>query len=294
MKNTLKKISAFAMAFTLLSTGTAITQSIAPTFDNSITASAANAISPDYYSYNGPSYLSFVKALKYIGVDTSAKNLKIIAKANGISNYNGSYLQDAYLLRLLKQGKLKKPSVVDIFMDIDADDWFVPDVQFVYNREIMIGKTKDIFDPTGLLLREEFVQALYNHQGKPSVSGTNPYPDVNEDAWYYNAVIWAKQNDIANGYGNGNFGVGDPITREQFALMLYKYAGLCGYDQTALAGKSSSYNDSSKISSWAKTAMDWVLTQDLLNCSDNKLDPQGNTTRAECAHSLKKLFERYE
>ena len=294
MKNTIKKITAFAMAFTLLGAGSAITKSVAPKFDNSITASAANAISPDYYSYNGPSYLSFVKALNYIGVDTSTKNLKNIAKANGISNYKGSYLQDAYLLSLLKQGKLKKPSVVDIFMDISADHWFVPDVQFVYNREIMVGKTKDIFDPSGLLLREECVQALYNHMGKPAVSGTNPYPDVKENAWYYNAVIWAKQNDIANGYGNGNFGIGDPITREQFALMLYKYAGLRGYDQTALAGKSSSYNDSSKISSWAQTAMDWAVTQDLLNCSDNNLNPQGNTTRAECAHSLKKLFERYE
>ena len=158
----------------------------------------------------------------------------------------------------------------------------------------MVGKTKDIFDPFGLLVREEFVQALYNHIGKPCVSGTNPYPDVKEGAWYYNAVLWARQKDIANGYGNGNFGVGDPITREQFALMLYKYAKLRGYDLTAVSGKSSCYNDSSKISSWAKNAMDWAITQGLLTSCNNNINPQGNTTRAECAHSLKKLFERYE
>jgi len=192
----------------------------------------------------------------------------------------------------------KRP-VTEVFTDVKAGAWYVKAVQYVYDREIMIGKGEK-FDPNTVITREEFAQVLYSHMGKPAVSGTNTFPDVKANAWYYKAVLWAKNSQIVAGYGNGKFGVGDPITREQMALMLYKYAKLRGFDISVTSGATNGYPDTSKISSWAKTAMDWAVTQGIITGkgqsgapkSELRLDPIGGATRAECATMMMKLLQK--
>ena len=138
---------------------------------------------------------------------------------------------------------------------------------------------------------------LYNHSGKPAVNSSNIYPDVETGNWYVNAVLWAKEKDIANGYGDGTFGIGDQVTREAFALMLYKYAVLNQLSLTTDDSAIESYADTESVSGWAKSAMNWAVTQGIItgkgegdNISDYKLDPQGNATRAECASMIMKLL----
>ncbi|MBQ5841185.1 MAG: S-layer homology domain-containing protein, partial [Clostridia bacterium] len=112
------------------------------------------------------------------------------------------------------------------FADIDESSWQYPFAVYAVKNGLMAGKGTDgsgniKFDPNSPITREEFVQVLYNAEGKPSVSIANPFPDVADGGWYKNAVLWAKQNDIASGKGNGNFGVGENISRQDLAMMLY-------------------------------------------------------------------------
>lgn len=191
------------------------------------------------------------------------------------------------------------------FGDITPDSWQYKATKYVYDNGLMTGKGKDangyiIFDPNKSIPREEFVQVLYNASGKPAVNVENIFPDV-KNAWYKNAVLWAYENNIAKGKGNGDFGVTESISRQDLALMLYKYASLKGYDLSANAGEINKYADGNKVSSYAKTAMDWAVSKGIMSgkgakgepISTFKLDPTGTATRAECAAMLMNFMEAY-
>jgi len=196
----------------------------------------------------------------------------------------------------------KKGKVQDVFDDVNEGDWFVSFVQYVYDNDLMTGKGTNTFAPNTPIRREEFTQILYNHMGKPEVTIDNPYTDV-KDAWYKNSVLWAKENNIANGKVRDEkvvFDVGKDITREELALMLYKYAKLRNYNLERTEGVCEEYKDGSKVSSWAKEAMEWAVSQGIITGkggkgaekSEMRIDPQGNATRAECACMMTKLLKK--
>ena len=193
--------------------------------------------------------------------------------------------------------------VTSVFADVPAGKWFVNAVQFVYDRGIMNGKGADpkgsgklIFDPNASLTRAEFATLLYSMEGKPAVSFNHTILDVkNNSAWYAKPVHWVYENNIAAGYPNGNYGVADPITREQLALMLYKYAKLKEYKTTYSENSLDRFGDTNKISNWAVEAMKWATSNGVMNGSAHEvplLNPKGNATRAECAAMIKSLFEK--
>ena len=186
------------------------------------------------------------------------------------------------------------------FADIDETSWQYQFAQYAVKNGLMAGKGTDgsgniKFDPNSPITREEFVQVLYNAEGKPAISIANPFPDVADGGWYKNAVLWAKQNDIASGKGNGNFGVGENISRQDLAMMLYKYAKLNGYSLAATEGLINGYADGDMVASYAKTAMDWAVSNGIMSGKGTagqplntfRLDPTGIATRAECAAMLK-------
>ena len=154
------------------------------------------------------------------------------------------------------------------------------------------------FLPDSAITREQFVQVLYNAEGKPPVSSEKQFPDVAEGTWYEYAVLWAYENNIASGMGNGDFGIGKNITRQDLALMLYKYASQKGYSLDATNGKIYQYADGDIVSDYAKTAMDWAVTNGILSgkgtagepLSTFRLDPAGTATRAECAAMLRNFM----
>ncbi|MBR1930053.1 MAG: S-layer homology domain-containing protein [Lachnospiraceae bacterium] len=199
----------------------------------------------------------------------------------------------------LEEKEAGKKSVIEIFDDIKEGQWWVDAVQFVYDNGIMAGKGAN-FRPTGNITREEFVQTLYNSAGSPDLEGSaKDFPDVKAGEWYENAVKWANENDIANGTGNGTFGVGKKITRQDMALMLYKYAKKMGYDTTFTDGTIDDFSDSAKVSAYAREALSWAVSQGIMSGkgaagaakSEMRLDPVGNATRAECASMMMKLVQ---
>lgn len=194
---------------------------------------------------------------------------------------------------------------INPFADVKETSWQYKATKYVYDNGLMTGKGTDangniIFDPNKPIPREEFVQVLYNASGKPAVNAENIFPDV-KNTWYKNAVLWAYENNIAKGKGNGDFGVTESISRQDLALMLYKYASLKGYDLSANAGEINKYADGNKVSSYAKTAMDWAVSKGIMSgkgtkgepISTFKLDPTGTATRAECAAMLMNFMEAY-
>jgi len=183
--------------------------------------------------------------------------------------------------------------VSNIFTDVNSSDWFNSGVQFVYDNGIMTGKNAATFAPNAVMTRAEFVTILYRMAGSPSVTYTDKFKDVPEKAFYTNSVLWASQKEvgIANGYGNGNFGPSDTITREQLTLMLYRYAKLKGLD-TSAANDLSSFPDKSSVSGFAVDSMKWAVGAGLISGDGGKLKPQGTATRGQAATIIYRLLKK--
>jgi len=195
------------------------------------------------------------------------------------------------------QADLSTPSE-PTFVDVKENQWHYSYVNYVVMKGIMSGKKVNedgsiYFDPDNTMTRAEFAQVLYNAEGKPAVEYAEKFADVKNGKWYTNAIMWASEKGIVTGYGNGSFGVSDPITREQLATMLYKYAQYKGYDISGDC-ELGTYSDNTSISSWAVKYMKWAVANNVMKGKKEKLDPIGNATRAECATMLKNFMDRYE
>ena len=188
-----------------------------------------------------------------------------------------------------------KPDPSPYFGDVYTNDWFYQAVDYVYQHKIMLGMGASQFQPNTTLSRAMAVQLLYNLEGAPSLEEENlgyPLEDVKPGVWYSNAVYWARLHGIATGVGENRFAPEKPVTREQFAQMLYGYAKYKGYDLTA-QGDLSRFQDGRKVSGWGpKTAMQWANGNELINGdTTGKLSPGGSTTRAHAASILMKFHQ---
>ena len=170
------------------------------------------------------------------------------------------------------------------FTDVtEGDDWFYDAVAYVYENGIMAGTDETTFEPTMELDRAMAAQLFYNLEGKPAVTGDSTFTDVTSGHWAVDAITWAAQNDIVAGIGGGLYDPDSNVTREQFAVMLYKYARFKGYDLTA-TGDLTRFPDAGSISSWAETALSWANGKGLINGHENgTIDPKGSTIRAQAA-----------
>ena len=170
--------------------------------------------------------------------------------------------------------------------------WALDSIRKVYDQGLMTGTKDTLFAPDNALSRAMVVTILYRLEGSPTVSGENPYTDTADGAWYTDAVIWADQQDIVGGYGNGQFGPLNDITREQLAAILLRYAQYKTYDTTASADLSA-YTDAGDISAWALEALQWANGAGLISGrSADLLAPAGSTTRAETAVILVRFLEQ--
>lgn len=180
------------------------------------------------------------------------------------------------------------------FSDVPADAWYAEAVQYVYENGLMTGTSDTTFSPDLTTSRSMIATILWRMAGSPVVNYAMDFADVPADQWYAEAVRWASSEGIVGGYGNGSFGTGDPITREQFAVMLYRFAQKQGYDVSV--GENTnilSYTDVSAVSEYAIPAMQWAVGSGVITGMGDTLAPQGETTRAQAAMMLMRFSEQY-
>ena len=177
------------------------------------------------------------------------------------------------------------------FTDVSPTAWFYPYVRTVWERGIFQGTSQNRFSPQQGMTRAMFAQMLANHEGI-STQGytTSTFGDVSTTAWYFGAVEWAAQMGIVEGVGNGNFVPSDQITREQMAVMLYRYANVAG---TALPqGTAITFSDQNTIAHWAANGVSAIQRAGIITGRPNgNFDPRATATRAEVAALFARFLE---
>ena len=182
------------------------------------------------------------------------------------------------------------------FTDIADNAWYADAVRYVYKHGLMAGTSATTFAPDVTTSRSMIATILWRMAGSPVVNYAMTYTDVAQGQWYSEAVRWATSEGIVGGYGNGLFGTNDPITREQFAAMLYRFAQEQGYDVSI--GENTnilSYTDVADLSEYAISAMQWAVGAGIINGTGDgsTLSPQGQATRAQAAVMLMRFCEEY-
>ncbi len=170
------------------------------------------------------------------------------------------------------------------FTDVPADAWYLDAVRYVYANGLMIGTSATTFEPDTTITRGMIVTILHRLEGTPKAEGMT-FSDVEEGKWYSDGVAWASANGIVNGFPEGTFEPKTPITREQLATILYRYAQFKGMDVSV--GEDTnilSYDDAFEIDEWSMPAMQWVCGAGLLpGLEESDLRHAQPATRAETA-----------
>ncbi len=180
------------------------------------------------------------------------------------------------------------------FKDIDVKAWYHHGVDYVITNGYMVGYPNHTFAPGKAINRAEMVQILYNLEGRPNVSGRDAFGDTANKAWYSKAILWASQTGLVAGYGNGNFGPEDLITREQMVSILWRYAKYKGIDvltdeATTLAG----FDDAENVSRWALPAVKWAIQTKIMrgipSGGKKYIAANETATRAQAAVMLRRF-----
>lgn len=180
------------------------------------------------------------------------------------------------------------------FTDVPtAKNWAHAGIDFALEQKIFNGITATTFQPATALNRGMLVTVLWRIDGKPEPEGTNHFPDVKSGKYYTKAVTWANENGIVTGITPEKFAPEDPITREQIATILFRYATYKDYDVYSRADLSA-FPDAGKVSKYAKQALAWANVEGLVTGTKvsgvTVLDPKGKTTRAQAATLLMRFI----
>ena len=170
------------------------------------------------------------------------------------------------------------------FKDVKTDDWYYEAVQYVNSKGLFNGTGTNEFSPGDSMTRGMFVTVLGKaNKLDTSAYGTSKFKDVPANAYYAPYVTWAAEVGVVSGTSATTFSPDNSITREDMAVMLYRYARADGYDTSYEEAKLLDFPDAGKVSEYAQVAMAWAVTHGVLAGSDGYLNPKGYATRAETA-----------
>ena len=184
----------------------------------------------------------------------------------------------------------KSRSYSSNFTDVPRYEWYYEAVSYVASEGLMNGVSSTQFNPNGTASRAQIVTILWRLAGEPSAL-TGAFTDVPAGQYYSTAVAWASRQGIVTGVGNNRFEPNSNITREQLAVILYRYAQDAGYTTSASANITG-YYDYARVNSYARTAMSWAVGAGLITgTSTTTLSPQDTATRAQVATILMRFCE---
>ena len=173
--------------------------------------------------------------------------------------------------------------------DVNADDWFAEAVAVLQEKGVMNGVGNNCFDPGGVFTRAQLATVLYRLADTPAVQGEDSFTDTISGQWYSDAVLWASQSGIVNGYGNGLFGTNDPTTQEELAVMLWRSAGAYVLGEE-FADENGVENEAS---AWAVDAVRWARVDGLLTDA-LPFHPTEHAVRAQVADMVCRFLQLLE
>lgn len=176
------------------------------------------------------------------------------------------------------------------FTDVPMDQWYYEDVRFVVENGLFQGVGGGRFNPGGTMERGMMTTVLHRLAGEPPADDAQAFTDVLAGEWYAPGTAWCAQKKIVEGVGGGRFDPSGKVTREQIAVMLYKYAVQMGHNAWE-RGELGAFPDVGNVSSWAGDAMSWAVGTKILNGSDGKLLPGTSATRAQVAAMLHRFSD---
>ena len=226
--------------------------------------------------------------------DADGKDVPVTKNADGTYSFTmpeGQVTIDATFRDAHEPCARDETCPLNIFTDLDPSRWYHDGIEYCWENGLMVGVSGSRFSPKGTTSRGMIVSILYRLEGQPAVTAANPFSDVEPGRYYTNAVIWAAENEIVSGYGNGKFGPNDPITREQLAAILYRYAQSKGQGFTGTWSFKLDFPDAGDVSGWANEAVSWMVMNGIINGKDGKLVPKGDASRAEAATMLQRFCE---
>ncbi len=237
------------------------------------------------FSKNGNSYPAVLEGCSFrLRVIGSSGDYSIRNTNFKVSTQGGTDTYDTQSADLTVNVRSVRAS--DRFIDVPVGSWYEEAIDFVTDRGLFQGTSDTTFSPELSMTRAMLVTVLWRLDGKPGPATAGEFDDVPGDQWYSDAVFWAAANGIVDGYGDGRFGPDDPITREQMAVILYRYCAFKGYE-TSEPADISRYDDAESVSSWAREAICWANGAGLITgMTDTTLAPKETATRAQVATIL--------
>lgn len=173
------------------------------------------------------------------------------------------------------------------FTDLGDKQWYHDSIDYAVEHGLLEGTSATTMEPNATLIRAQLAQILYNIEDKPAVTGEMIFEDVPASEWFYSPVLWANQNEIINGTSATTFEPLEAITRQDLALMLYRYAG-----KPAVTGDLDGFTDGDQVGDWAEEAMAWAVDEGIVQGdTPTTLNPTGTATRAEAAAMLQRFLE---
>ena len=166
------------------------------------------------------------------------------------------------------------------FTDVPAGSDYAEAVQWASDNGYIYGYGDSRFGVNDNVTRAQLATIFHRAAGTPAASGTSRFSDAEAGAYYINALSWAETAGLIAGYPDGRFGVGDPVTRQQVATILWRWAG-------SPAPSAENYSDENAISAYAQTAVDWSRSNGIIAArSDGRFAPTDNATRGEIVSAL--------
>ena len=221
--------------------------------------------------------------------DAKNKDLKVTKRSETTYTFHMADSKVTVEASFTKDGTVQKPDTR--FDDVAKSAWYYKAVEYVAENGIMSGVSAREFAPNAGFSRAMLAQTLYAMSGKPTVKAEGTFADVAANAWYADAVNWAAAKGYVSGVGDGEFAPDASITREQMALILYRYAG--SPDASGMVLRE--FADGDSVSAYAVDAIRWAVHEGLISgMENNTLAPQGTATRAQVAQILMNFHQKLD
>lgn len=215
----------------------------------------------------------------------------VIVKEDGTEEIVRTSLpcEDGLTLAITESATVKLVDNAKRFVDM-TNHWANNEVDFVTARALFQGTSDTTFTPAGDMTRGMLVTVLFRLDGEHAGDVDAAFSDVAAGTWYTDAVAWANAQGIVTGYSDTAFGPDDNVTREQLAVMIYRYAKALDLVKTTKTDLP--FADADSISEWATEAVSWLTANGILiGKPGNLADPTGNATRAEVSAVLERFVE---